>query len=219
MMVCVVLTTRLLTEETWPDFSALIEANNGIWGGCWCMGFQMAPGHAHPNSGQLVLSALALGTRAGSVQSMVKVRAAETEDSQPIAALRATWAAEQDPAATDDPDYERAVADWMTANPRKFFVAEQDGQLIGMLNLMVFHRMPKPRRPASCWVYIGNVYVLPAQRNSGIGAQLMEAAISYSQGIDAARIVLSPSTEAQSFYQRLSFEPAGELSVRRLWRS
>ena len=32
-------TTRLLTEETWPDFAALVEANNGVWGGCWCMGF------------------------------------------------------------------------------------------------------------------------------------------------------------------------------------
>lgn len=39
MMVCMALTTRLLTEETWPDFTALVEANNGVWGGCWCMGF------------------------------------------------------------------------------------------------------------------------------------------------------------------------------------
>lgn len=34
-----VYSTRLLTEETWPDFAALVEANNGVWGGCWCMGF------------------------------------------------------------------------------------------------------------------------------------------------------------------------------------
>ena len=32
-------TTRLLTPDTWPDFAALVEANNGVWGGCWCMGF------------------------------------------------------------------------------------------------------------------------------------------------------------------------------------
>jgi len=31
--------TRLLSPETWPDFAALVEANNGVWGGCWCMGF------------------------------------------------------------------------------------------------------------------------------------------------------------------------------------
>jgi GNAT superfamily N-acetyltransferase len=31
--------TRLLTAETWDDFAALVEENNGVWGGCWCMGF------------------------------------------------------------------------------------------------------------------------------------------------------------------------------------
>ncbi|MCW2738281.1 GNAT family N-acetyltransferase [Nocardioides sp.] len=31
--------TALLTPDTWDDFAALVEANNGVWGGCWCMGF------------------------------------------------------------------------------------------------------------------------------------------------------------------------------------
>jgi GNAT superfamily N-acetyltransferase len=30
---------RPLDESTWPAFAALVEANNGIFGGCWCMGF------------------------------------------------------------------------------------------------------------------------------------------------------------------------------------
>lgn len=33
------LTTRALEPRTWPDFARLVEANNGVWGGCWCMGF------------------------------------------------------------------------------------------------------------------------------------------------------------------------------------
>ncbi|MGH3401453.1 MAG: hypothetical protein ACRDRJ_02875 [Streptosporangiaceae bacterium] len=33
------LTTRMLTPQTWDDFAALVEANNGVWGGCWCIGF------------------------------------------------------------------------------------------------------------------------------------------------------------------------------------
>jgi GNAT superfamily N-acetyltransferase len=32
-------TTRLLPPDTWDDFARLVEANNGVWGGCWCMGF------------------------------------------------------------------------------------------------------------------------------------------------------------------------------------
>jgi hypothetical protein len=41
-------TTRALTRDTWEDFAALVEANNGVWGGCWCMGFHpegVGPGH------------------------------------------------------------------------------------------------------------------------------------------------------------------------------
>lgn len=30
-------TTRPLDPATWPDFARLVEANNGVWGGCWCM--------------------------------------------------------------------------------------------------------------------------------------------------------------------------------------
>ena len=30
---------RPLDPETWPDFARLVEANGGIWGGCWCLAF------------------------------------------------------------------------------------------------------------------------------------------------------------------------------------
>ncbi len=32
-------TVTALDESTWPAFAALVEANNGVFGGCWCMGF------------------------------------------------------------------------------------------------------------------------------------------------------------------------------------
>ncbi|PZQ95648.1 MAG: GNAT family N-acetyltransferase [Cereibacter sphaeroides] len=32
-------TVKALSEATWPDFARLIEAHNGVWGGCWCIGF------------------------------------------------------------------------------------------------------------------------------------------------------------------------------------
>ena len=30
---------RPLDESTWDAFAALVEANNGVFGGCWCLGF------------------------------------------------------------------------------------------------------------------------------------------------------------------------------------
>ncbi len=37
-------TVKALDESTWPAFAALVERNNGIFGGCWCIAF-------HPEGG------------------------------------------------------------------------------------------------------------------------------------------------------------------------
>ena len=39
---------RPLEQTTWPDFAQLVERHNGVWGGCWCMGFH-EEGFAGPN--------------------------------------------------------------------------------------------------------------------------------------------------------------------------
>jgi GNAT superfamily N-acetyltransferase len=33
---------KALDQSTWAAFAALVERNNGIFGGCWCMGFHPA---------------------------------------------------------------------------------------------------------------------------------------------------------------------------------
>ena len=45
---------RALDESTWPAFATLVEANNGIFGGCWCIGFHAegAAGSAEANRGR-----------------------------------------------------------------------------------------------------------------------------------------------------------------------
>ena len=32
-----------LDAATWPAFAALAERHDGVWGGCWCMGFHDKP--------------------------------------------------------------------------------------------------------------------------------------------------------------------------------
>jgi len=45
--------TRPLSLDTWDDFARLMEANNGVWGGCWCMGFHPeGVGKGHTPSGK-----------------------------------------------------------------------------------------------------------------------------------------------------------------------
>jgi hypothetical protein len=38
-------TIEALRESTWDAFARLVDANNGVFGGCWCMGF-------HPDDGR-----------------------------------------------------------------------------------------------------------------------------------------------------------------------
>jgi hypothetical protein len=38
------LVVRALDVDTWPGFARLVEENNGVWGGCWCMGFHVKLG-------------------------------------------------------------------------------------------------------------------------------------------------------------------------------
>ena len=42
-------TIRHLNASTWDAFAELIERNNGIFGGCWCIGY-------HPECGQKGIS-------------------------------------------------------------------------------------------------------------------------------------------------------------------
>jgi hypothetical protein len=44
-------TVRALDDATWPAFAELVERNNGIFGGCWCMGMHPKPevGDPTPN--------------------------------------------------------------------------------------------------------------------------------------------------------------------------
>ena len=36
-------TTRPLDASTWDAFAELVERNNGIFGGCWCMAYHPDP--------------------------------------------------------------------------------------------------------------------------------------------------------------------------------
>jgi GNAT superfamily N-acetyltransferase len=39
---------RALDQSTWGAFASLVEANNGIFGGCWCMGFHSDDSRTDP---------------------------------------------------------------------------------------------------------------------------------------------------------------------------
>ena len=145
----------------------------------------------------------------------VVIRQAEDADLAAVALLRRQWTQEQG-GASDDPGFDERFAAWFAreSSRRIIWLAEADGGLVGMMNLVVFERMPRPGRAPSRWGYLGNAFVLAAYRNQGIGGQLLSALLGYADEKGFVRVVLSPSERSVPLYERAGFGPADALMLR-----
>lgn len=143
------------------------------------------------------------------------IRTADARDVATLASLRRRWIYEQD-GQCEDPGFEERFAAWYAteAGRRITWLAELDGEPVGMVNLAIFERMPRPGRPASRWGYLGNAFVLAAHRNRGIGRHLLAAVLEYADRHRLVRVVLSPSDRSVPFYRRFGFGPADMLLAR-----
>jgi hypothetical protein len=56
--------SKALDKTTWPDFARLVEANNGVWGGCWCMWYHGKDGGESPEAKRKAKERLVLEGRA-----------------------------------------------------------------------------------------------------------------------------------------------------------
>jgi GNAT superfamily N-acetyltransferase len=150
------------------------------------------------------------------------VRLATADDDLAIAALRRAWTEERGGIGPiEDPDFEPAFLEWADneRSRRLNWIAEVDGRVVGMLNLVLFTRMPRPvpeagPAPLGQWGYIANNFVLAELRNAGIGSRMLDAAVAYADEHDFARIVLTPTEQSIPYYSRAGFVPATALLVR-----
>jgi len=143
------------------------------------------------------------------------IRRTEPADLAAIVQLRSEWTQEQ---AGDiaDPDFDKNLAAWYARelSRRIMWLAEEGGRPVGMMNLAIYERMPLPGRALSRWGYLGNVFILAAYRNRGIGSQLVSAALTYADENDFVRVVLSPTERSIPLYERTGFGPADALMLR-----
>lgn len=132
-----------------------------------------------------------------------------------LAELRREWTREQG-GDCSEPGFGERLAAWFgrESSHRVTWLAEVDGRSVGMMNLAVFERMPRPGRAPSCWGYLANAFVLAAYRDQGIGSQLISALLGYADEHRFARVVLSPSDRSIPFYERAGFGPADALMLR-----
>jgi GNAT superfamily N-acetyltransferase len=147
------------------------------------------------------------------------IRIAGHADGPVIAGLRRTWTAEEH-GDVADPGFEARFLDWYERESarRVCWLGELSGQSVGMMNLAIFERMPRPGRDAGTWGYLANAFVLAPYRNQGVGARLLAALLAHADDQGYVRVVLRPSERSVPFYQRAGFTPDGGFMVRDLPR-
>ncbi|MFD5245087.1 GNAT family N-acetyltransferase [Amycolatopsis sp. NPDC058340] len=146
----------------------------------------------------------------------VSIRQAGERDVPTLAALRRAWTEEQSGKPVEDDGFEERFACWYAAEAsrRSAFLAELDGEAVGMVNLALIERMPRPGLSATRWAYLGNAFVLATHRDREIGAALVDAALAYARACGCDRVVLSPTDRSVPFYLRAGFGPATMLLAR-----
>lgn len=148
---------------------------------------------------------------------MTTVRVATAADVPVVAGLRRAWTEENAGGTVEDPSFEAVFADWFEreAGQRVTWLAEDGDRAVGMLNMLVFTRMPRPSAAdPGRWGYVANVYVVPGDRDRGVGRLLLDAVTAHADEQGFARLVLSPSERSVPFYERAGFAPATSLMLR-----
>ena len=134
-----------------------------------------------------------------------------------MAELRRTWVEEMVKHSIDDPGFEERFDEWMVNEheQRLTWIGYVAGIPAGMVNVLIFTRMPKPgQEQPSRWGYLANFYVLCEHRNSGLGTAMLTALTDHADREDFVRIVLSPSDKSIPFYERGGFREAYDLMIR-----
>jgi GNAT superfamily N-acetyltransferase len=96
---------------------------------------------------------------------------------------------------------ERALAseDW------RAWVARRDDELLAAMWLHTVHRVPVPGKRAGPIGYLTNVYVVPDQRNAGLGAAILDRVTAWCRAEGFSAVIVWPTERSRPFYARGGF--------------
>jgi GNAT superfamily N-acetyltransferase len=115
--------------------------------------------------------------------------------------------------ADGDPTYPERFRRWWAreADSRRTWLVWHRADAVGMANVKIFERMPRPGSAPSRWAYVANVWVDPPHRRRGVGTALLHEIVDWAREEAMVRLVLSPSEESLGIYRAVGFRPAGDL--------
>ena len=88
------------------------------------------------------------------------------------------------------------------------WLAEREGQVLGLASLSLFVRPPYLGNLSGREAYLMNMYTVPACRGLGLARALLEAALHDAGQWGCKKVWLHASEAGRPLYQKLGFKPA-----------
>ena len=137
----------------------------------------------------------------------ILVRPAQPTDVSRLVELLQLGALDATKDATHDINaYELALAEINQSNRGVVLVADNDGLVVAMCQLIIFRHF---QNGGGLCAEVESVHVHPSVRGQGIGSILMRAALDYAREAGCYRVQLTSNVrraDAHRFYERLGFE-------------
>lgn len=138
----------------------------------------------------------------------IAIRPARPEESTAVAELRWRWWGEtrRTPSASRT-EFVRDFAQWAYDNreTHRCVVAVRGETVLGMAWLAVTQRVPHPGGLVRTSGDLQSVYVVPEEREHGIGGRLIGAALSVARELGLERVTVHSSARAVAAYERSGF--------------
>jgi GNAT superfamily N-acetyltransferase len=150
---------------------------------------------------------------------MIAIRPATAADARALAALRWEFRAGRESPAEDEAAFLERCAAWMARElaagaPWHAWVAESAGRIVGQVWLNLIHKVPNPVGERDRHAYVSNLYVRPDERG-GVGTQLLETTLGWAAENGVDRVVLWPSAQSVTLYERHGFTRGADVMERR----
>lgn len=143
------------------------------------------------------------------------IRLASQRDTSQLAKLRFALRSRDSSNVESEAAFLKRCESWMAKALKRTtwrcWVAENEGNLVCALWLQLIEKIPNPTVESECFGYITNFFVAESARGRGLGARILNEALTWCRNQNVHAVILWPTEKSRSLYQRHGFTVPGDL--------